>query len=42
MFTLDLDMGTVNTIINAPIGLQEMVLAGCLIIKGLNPIANIS
>ena len=36
-FTRDLGMASVNTYLSAPIGLQEMVLAVWLIVKGFNP-----
>ena len=35
-FNHDFLIGTVNTILNAPIGIQEMVLAVWLIVKGFN------
>jgi len=35
-FTRDLGMASVNTYLSAPIGLQEMVLAVWLIVKGFN------
>jgi hypothetical protein len=38
-FTRDLGMASVNTYLSAPIGLQEMVLAVWLIVKGFNPSA---
>jgi hypothetical protein len=38
-FNSDFGLTTVNTVLNAPIGLQEMVLAGWLIVKGFNPSA---
>lgn len=38
-FTQDFGFTTVNTVLNIPIGLQEMVLAGWLIVKGFNPSA---
>lgn len=38
-FTQDFGFTTVNTLLNAPIGLQEMVLAVWLIVKGFNPSA---
>ena len=36
-FTQDFGFTTVNTVLNIPIGLQEMVLAVWLIVKGFNP-----
>ena len=36
-FTQDFGLATVNTMLNIPIGLQEMVLAVWLIVKGFNP-----
>ena len=36
-FTQDFGLTTVNTVLNVPIGLQEMVLAVWLIVKGFNP-----
>lgn len=33
------DLGFIHTLLNAPIALQEMVLAGWLIVKGFNPFA---
>jgi hypothetical protein len=38
-FTHDFSMGSVNTLLNIPIGLQEMVFAVWLIAKGFNPAA---
>ena len=38
-FTQDFGFTTVNTVLNIPIGLQEMVLAVWLIVKGFNPSA---
>jgi hypothetical protein len=38
-FTQDFGFATVNTVLNIPIGLQEMVLAVWLIVKGFNPSA---
>jgi Domain of unknown function (DUF4386) len=38
-FTRDLGMASVNTYLSAPIGLQEMVFAVWLIVKGFNPSA---
>jgi hypothetical protein len=38
-FTHDFGMGSVNTLLNVPIGLQEMVLAVWLMVKGFNPSA---
>jgi hypothetical protein len=38
-FTQDFGFTTVNDVLNAPIGLQEMVLAVWLIVKGFNPSA---
>ena len=38
-FTRDLGMVSVNTYLSAPIGLQEMVFAVWLIVKGFNPSA---
>ena len=38
-FTRDLGMESVNTYLNVPIGLQEMVFAVWLIVKGFNPSA---
>ena len=35
-FTLDFGFTTVNTVLNAPIGVQEMVLAVWLIVKGFD------
>ncbi len=36
-FTQDFGFTTVNTVLNIPIGVQEMVLAVWLIVKGFNP-----
>lgn len=36
-YTQDFGFSTVNTLLNAPIGLQEMVLAVWLLAKGFNP-----
>ncbi len=33
----DSPMGTIQVILNLPIGLQEMVMAVWLIVKGFNP-----
>jgi hypothetical protein len=38
-FTQDFGFTTVNTVLSIPIGLQEMVLAVWLIVKGFNPSA---
>ena len=38
-FTQDFGFTTVNSVLSAPIGLQEMVLAVWLIVKGFNPSA---
>jgi len=38
-FTQEFGFTTVNTVLNIPIGLQEMVLAVWLIVKGFNPSA---
>ena len=38
-FTQDFGFTTVNSVLMAPIGLQEMVLAVWLIVKGFNPSA---
>lgn len=38
-FTQDFGFTTVNKVLSIPIGLQEMVLAGWLIVKGFNPSA---
>ena len=38
-FTHDFSMESVNTLLNIPIGLQELVFAGWLIVKGFNPSA---
>ena len=38
-FTRDLGMVSVNTYLSIPIGLQEMVFAVWLIVKGFNPSA---
>lgn len=38
-FTRDLGMASVNTYLSAPIGLQELVFAVWLIVKGFNPSA---
>jgi hypothetical protein len=38
-FTHDFSLGSVNTLLNVPIGVQEMVLAVWLIVKGFNPSA---
>jgi hypothetical protein len=38
-FTQDFGFTTVNTVLNIPIGIQEMVLAVWLIVKGFNPSA---
>jgi hypothetical protein len=38
-FTHDFGLGSVNTLLNVPIGVQEMVLAVWLIVKGFNPSA---
>lgn len=38
-FSQDFSMESVNTILNIPIGLQELVFAGWLIVKGFNPAA---
>jgi len=38
-FTQDLGFSTVNTVLNIPIGVQEMFLAVWLILKGFNPSA---
>ena len=38
-FTQDFGFTTVNTLLNVPIGLQEMALAVWLIVKGFNPSA---
>ena len=36
-FTQDFGFTTVNTVLNIPIGIQEMVLAVWLLVKGFNP-----
>jgi hypothetical protein len=36
-FTQDFSLESVNTLLNIPIGLQELVFAGWLIVKGFNP-----
>ena len=38
-FTQEFGFTTVNNVLSIPIGLQEMVLAGWLIVKGFNPSA---
>ena len=38
-FTQDFGFSTVNTVLNIPIGVQEMVLAVWLMVKGFNPSA---
>ena len=38
-FTHDFGLESVNTYLNVPIGLQEMVFAVWLIVKGFNPSA---
>jgi uncharacterized BrkB/YihY/UPF0761 family membrane protein len=40
-FTQDLGFSTLNTVLNVPIGLQEMVMAVWLLVKGFNPTGNI-
>jgi len=35
-FTQEFGFTTVNTVLNIPIGVQEMVLAGWLLVKGFN------
>ncbi|MBM7800553.1 hypothetical protein JOE57_003474 [Microlunatus panaciterrae] len=37
-FTQDFGFSTVNTVLNIPIGLQEMVMAVWLLVKGFNPV----
>lgn len=40
-FTQDFGFSTVNTVLNIPIGLQEMVMAVWLLVKGFDPMGGI-
>jgi hypothetical protein len=42
MFDITSSASTVTTVMNLPIGLQEMVMAVWLIVKGFNPTVIIS
>ena len=39
--TKDFGFSTLNTVLNIPIGLQEMVMAVWLLVKGFNPTGDI-
>jgi hypothetical protein len=38
-FTQDFGFTTVNAVLNVPIGIQEMVMAAWLIVRGFSPTA---